>query len=258
MGVTLHFRGNLKSPDLVPDIVAEIADICDTNDWKYELFDEDRFYQKQPSMSDLQEQIEEILDEDADPALIKTRKLPDIGLRGIMFNPHPECEPIGILFTEKGVLSSIFNALFPEVQGKKRLPWSFAKTQFAGVEIHIQLVNLLDYLGKKYFKKFELKDDGGYYPKKDKGKLEERMDIINHAIGTIEDIFENSNFDGSPEEVIDQIQDAISRSLKGVDIRVIKMNNEDLDELDAEQPEEKKERPKRKRRKKDDNNEELL
>lgn len=256
MGVTLHFRGKLNSLELVPEIVAEVADICDTNDWNYELFDEERFYQKEPSIDELQEQIEEMLDEDTDPALIKARKLPDIGLRGIMFNPHPECEPIGLLFTEKGVLSSIFNALFPEVQGKKRMPWSFAKTQFAGIETHIKIVHLLAYLGKKYFKKFEINDDGGYYPDMNREKLEERMGIINHAIDTIEDIFENSNFDGSPDEVIDQIQDAISRSLKGVDIRVVKMSNEEMENQDSENEEENK--PKRRRRKKDDDNEELL
>lgn len=258
MGVTLHFRGRLNSPELIPEIVSEIADICDSNDWKYELFDEDRFYKKQPSINDLQEQIEEMLDDDADPALLKMRKLPDIGLRGIMFNPHPECEPVGLLFTKKGVLSSIFNALFPEVQGKKALPWSFAKTQFAGAETHIKLVKLLDYLSKKYFKKFEMKDDGGYYPEMNEEKLEERMSIINRAIGTIEDIFENSNFDGSPEEVIDQIQDAISRSLKGVDIKVIKMNSEDMEDFENDISDEKEKKPKRRRRKKDEDNDELL
>lgn len=258
MGVTLHFRGRLNSPELVSEIVAEVADICVTNSWHFELFDEDRFYTKQPSINDLQEQIEELLDEDADPALLKTRKLPDIGLRGIMFNPHPECEPVGLLFTKKGVLSSILNALFPEVQGKKALPWSLTKTQFAGVETHIKLVNLLDYLSKKYFKKFELRDDGGYYPEMNREKLEERISIINHAIGTIEDIFENNNFDGSPDEVIDQIQDAISRSLKGVDIKVVKMSSEDLENFDGDTPDETPKSPKRRRRKKDDDKEELL
>jgi hypothetical protein len=29
MGVTLHYRGKLKSPDLVADITNEVMDICD-------------------------------------------------------------------------------------------------------------------------------------------------------------------------------------------------------------------------------------
>ncbi len=249
MGVTLHYRGKLKSPDLVAEITNEVMDICETNNWKYELFDESRFYKHKPGDNQLMQHLDELMDDDLDPVLLSQRKLPDIGLRGIMFNPHPDSEPIALLFNEKGVLNNIFTALFPEVQGKQALPWSFTKTQFAGPEIHAQIVHLLVYLGNKYFKKFKMEDDGGYYPDNNKEALMSRMGVINNAIGTLEDIFENSNFEGSPEEVIEQIQDALTRSLKDIEIQVLKMDLSGKKEDDNNDDED--DSKKKKKRKKD-------
>ena len=241
MGVTLHYRGRLKSPELIADISNEVMDICETNNWKYELFEESRFYKVSEGSNPIENIKEEEIESDFNPH----QKLPDIGLRGIMFYPHPDCEPVAILFNEKGILNSIFTALFPEVQDKRSLPWSFTKTQFAGPETHIKIVKLLDYLGKKYFKKFNLEDDGGYFPDFDEATLMKQMGVINHAIGTIEDIFENANFEGSPEEVIDQIQNALTRSLKDVEIQVVRVGK---DKNDEEENDENKDKPKRKKK----------
>lgn len=229
MGVTLHFRGRLKEPNLVNELRDEVEDICVSHGWRYELFTDDKFYAptKENKIEHLRRRIEREEENDEDNDANNDDLLPDIGLRGIMFYPHPECEPVGMLFNKNGMLSSIFNALFPEMYGRK-LPWSFTKTQGVGSEIHIQIGNLLQYLGKKYFKKFNLEDDGGYFPNKDQATLDMRMGKVNSAISAIEEILAHSNFMGSHDEVIEQIQDAISRSIKDIEIQVVKIDPNEL------------------------------
>lgn len=39
MGLTLHYCARLTSPDCLPDVVAEVADICRCNGWKHILLD---------------------------------------------------------------------------------------------------------------------------------------------------------------------------------------------------------------------------
>ena len=73
-------------------------------------------------------------------------------------------------------------------------------------------------------------DEGGYYPKKNIEALSGRMEFIGNAIETIRDVFENAEFDGSPEEVMDQMRDALSRSLKGAHIRIIKFQMGEMPE----------------------------
>ena len=38
MGVTIHYRGKLKSPSLIEPLMEEVADICQSKNWKYNLF----------------------------------------------------------------------------------------------------------------------------------------------------------------------------------------------------------------------------
>ena len=112
--------------------------------------------------------------------------------------------------------------IFGSPDARTKYPHIFVKTQFAGIENHIKIINLLTYLKKKYFKVLHITDEGGYYPKKDLDALSGRMEFIGNAIDTIRDVFENAEFDGSPEEVMNQMREALSRSLKGAQVRIIK------------------------------------
>jgi hypothetical protein len=88
-----------------------------------------------------------------------------------------------------------------------------------------------------------LKDEGGYYPKKNIDDLNQRLGFINNAIATIHDVFEHGDFSDNPEEMIEQMRDAISRSLKDVKVEVVKFDMNDLPkslrrELNEEEEEE--------------------
>ena len=227
MGVTIHYRGKLKSPDMMTGLMHEVEDICIANNWKHNLLtDESPF--GDPHFDD--DDDDDFNDDDDHNLMPNGGKKPDLGLRGITFQPHEECETITLLFDRDGVLQSIFSMIFGHYNSRIKYPHIFVKTQFSGTETHIKIINLLVYLKKKYFKVLHITDEGGYYPKKNIEVLSGRMEFIGNAIHTIRDVFENAEFDGSPEEVMSQMRDALSRSLKGAHVRIIKFQMGEMPE----------------------------
>ena len=234
MGVTIHYRGKLRSPDLIKNLTNEVEDICIANNWKHNLLTDEKPHGDHVFDDDDDDDFD---DDDANVSIEnnrnlmpQTRKRPDIGLRGITFQPHEECETLTLLFDTEGVLQSLFSMIFGSHDSRVKYPHIFVKTQFSGIETHIKIINLLVYLKKKYFKVMHITDEGGYYPKKNIEALSGRMEFIGNAIETIRDVFENAEFDGSPEEVMDQMRDALSRSLKGAHIRIIKFQMGEMPE----------------------------
>lgn len=222
MGVTIAFKGKLKSPALVENIIDDVEDICLTNNWWYRIINEEQPSSIPPSLA---------FDKDSETGEVKRINIEgELGLKGISFQPHKESETIELFFDTEGVLRPIFSMIF-KGESRVKYPWVFVKTQFAGVETHIKIINLLLYLRKKYFKKLEISDDGGYYPKRDEETLHQRLDIINNAIATLSDVFKNSEFSGTPDQIMNQVQNALSRSLKDMKIQIIKM---DMNELSDE------------------------
>lgn len=251
MGVTIHYRGKLKSPDLITPLMDEVEEICISNNWKYQLLNEEVPERVNPSS--MPSPFDNDFEDDGFPH----------GLRGISFEPHEESESVTFLFNAEGILTSVFSNMFRQ---KSKYTWCFVKTQFAGADTHIRIINLMRYLKKKYFKKFEIHDDGGYYPHGNAEELQNRFDYLNNAISTVHDIFENIQIDDSksPDEFIDEIRNALSASLKGVSIQIVKIDPLSMMtdmlkrlEAEAEAEAEKEVQPKKKRKKKKDTDEDF-
>ena len=243
MGVTIHYRGKLKSVDLISSFMDEVEEICISNNWKYQLLNEDMPVIISAADAPMPFNDDNDFEDDGFPH----------DLRGISFEPHEESESVTFLFNAEGILTSIFGNMFPT---RSKYTWNFVKTQFAGAETHIRIINLMRYLKKKYFKKFEIHDDGGYYPHNNMEGLQERFDYLNNAISTVNDIFESIEMDNSksPDDFIDEVQNALSKSLKGVQVKIIKVDPfsmmQDMLKMMAENAAEEEEAPKKKRRKK--------
>jgi len=200
MGVTLHYGGILKSPELIDEITNELLDIAEAKNWKYSLIG------KQKSKEYLQ-------------------------VSGVMMLP-PECEPISMTFLESGKLISPIVSVFSNDEVDKIIAdpnyRAFTKTQFSGVDLHIDIVHLLSYLGDKYFDEWHLLDEGGYYPDKNRSKLEETMGQVSKTMDALSDAFEAhaDQIDPSdPEKMAEFIKDVL-----GVDDVEVKVINASIEE----------------------------
>lgn len=163
MGITIHYRGRLKSPTLYTALLTEVKDICDISNWNYTII---------PTYNKSDKALPE-LDENE--------------LKGISFTVAPGCEPVMFFFNNEGILRGPFSDYWKE----EPLPWLFTKTQFAGPGAHVLLCTFLKYIFEKYFDQYEVMDEGDYWQTGDQKNLEAKMGLINSALDKIENTVEN-------------------------------------------------------------------
>ena len=95
---------------------------------------------------------------------------PDIPLEGFQFHP-PGSEPVWMTFDQNGVLIDPVVFVLPQdshrVDGADEDVVLSAVTQYAGQDGHMALIDLLRYLGRKYFTTFNLTDESLYWETQD-------------------------------------------------------------------------------------------
>jgi hypothetical protein len=155
--IKLRYRGRLRNPAEVHALIRETEDICRSNGWQYDLWDEDW----------------------AEPASLRMEAT-DGGLnfeghaplKGISFGVG-QSEAVWLTFTPDGVLHSLMTLAEPEFTGDDvAMPWERVKTCYDGPATHLALCKLFRYLADRYFLVFEVKDESGYWAHGDDARFE--------------------------------------------------------------------------------------
>ncbi|MFH1037581.1 MAG: hypothetical protein V1789_02785 [PVC group bacterium] len=162
MGLSIHYRGRLKSPDLISSITEELTDICRSLGWESGCLGED-FSRENTSR------------------LVHTGKgariTGHLPLKGVGISPGQGCEGISFYFDRDGnLISPLMMAISGPVKGD--LPWAAVKMQFAPLDIHLTIIELFRYLKKKYFEIFEVEDEGSYWETGDEMLLKKKMEFL--------------------------------------------------------------------------------
>jgi len=173
MYLKLRYRARLADLALVDQMADEVADICDSNGWKYHRWDDDW---RKPTDVQIGESEEGINFEG------------EAGLRGIHFSPGPQCETIWLTFSANGMLNSLFTLENPTFTAEDPdYPWNRVKTGFDGAKTHIEICNLFRFLEKKYFSDCQMLDESGYWQHGDKARCEKWMDEVTRAHDTLDE-----------------------------------------------------------------------
>lgn len=159
MGLTIHYSGMLRNPEVLPSLIQEAVDIAESMQWAYELID---------------------------PA-------PDLPVSGVLLAPEGS-EPLWLTFHRDGFMCNpMLFEYVRKVEGKD-IPadaeqWLFTKTQYAGVEAHIAMIKFLRHISQKYFDRFELHDESRYWETNDEnqcrlifGKYDQMMSMVGEAL----------------------------------------------------------------------------
>jgi hypothetical protein len=147
MGLSFHYKGALQKPQYLKPLIEEVTDIAKANHWKHHLFEE------------------------SFPNDTFTVGTYNDSVYGICVTP-PECETVCFTFFSNGRMGAFYNLeLSKAYDSEYEDEYLSVKTQFAGPEIHIQLLTIFDYLNKKYFENFDLTDEGNYWETKNKTLL---------------------------------------------------------------------------------------
>jgi hypothetical protein len=218
MGLSFHYKGSLKSAKQLPLIVEEIEDICEILNWKTTVFETSYPNNK----------------------FIRPKNDMDYG---IIFVP-PECEPVCLVFDSTGKiyapwLKEILNkknngdlkiitlqlnltadGLEPIVSEEKEnfdpsliLYQVHVKTQFAGAETHMKVIELIKYLSGKYLKDFKLIDESQYYETGKIENLQDKQSLINDFMESFQELLNQTKIE-TPADFISLIK-KMSKKMKG-------------------------------------------
>ena len=147
-GVTIHFEGTVSSNDNLSKIFYVVKDFAAKNKWTVEDASSD------------QGVLQRVINEENKDYKGK--------ITGIVVRISDQCEPLYFQF------------------GDDLLMQDFVKTQFAGPDVHIKIVELLEII-KPYFKNLNIIDEGEYWETKDREILEKHMNTVNSIINEIKE-----------------------------------------------------------------------
>lgn len=190
MGLTINYTGNFNPYASLSEMIEEVKDIAGIYKWKYHIF-ETKFPENNFEDTNFSEDI-----------------------YGISFSP-PGCEPVLLCFLSNGRMANPF--MFEHwLQSKDKedehlIYGNFTKTQYAGIEIHKQIIHLLKHLSKKYLMNFEVIDEGGYWKSEDEKVLQDNFSRYT-------DLIENfaSSIENHPKKAEESFEDYFERLLKQI------------------------------------------
>ena len=143
MGVTIHFEGQLPDDDKYAALLEEISAVAVPHGWPIR------------EINEVEMALNRIVDEQSVDYLGP--------VTGIELLPHPRADPLRFEFDRH---------LFMQ---------QYCKTQFAGVEAHIEVIELLRRVGP-LFVKFDVFDEGQYWETGDRSILQGNLDTVKAMI----------------------------------------------------------------------------
>ncbi len=194
MGLTIHYKGALKKPDMVYPLIEEMSDMAQTMGWHYQVMDNDWDL---PNTSSI----------DSEGSI--QGHLP---LKGILIKMHTKCESFSLVFDAKGRMTNMVTMAL----GEKEADWQHTKTQFAPVEIHLSMVKLMKYLSNRYFEQFEVFDEGKFWETDDAALLAQKHSFLGDMISKLGDALDNglSEKPENPQNLVERIEAIITQMHK--------------------------------------------
>lgn len=173
MGITIHYSGKLDDPRVLPRLLAEARHFCFQRRWRYIDVDDRILGTVERWIPSNDEQIH-------------TEESPiDDTLRGIIIQPHPESESVFLTFNQNGELCFYIPQATPGHFWENK--WLFTKTQFAPLDVHISICELLALIRDKYFPSLQVVDEGEYWETRDLTRLAKNFETLNTLIDQIAD-----------------------------------------------------------------------
>jgi len=143
MGVTIHFEGELHSEAAYEDLIAAVTTIAKIQNWPTEAI------------------------ESAETTLLRVRDEQDWDytgpVKGIVVHLHDDCDTVRLEFD------------------RERYIQEFTKTQFAGIEYHLKVVDLLKAI-QPFFRELKVEDEGEFWETGDRAILTAHIDWARKAI----------------------------------------------------------------------------
>lgn len=200
MGISIHFQGTLKNTTDIKSLVDELIEISDILKWKWHVLDEDWSKPSTAKLTEFKDRME------------ITGLL---SLKGISISLHKDCEPLSLFFDSQGTLTLPMTVvLVNEGTIEKKDSYSFVKTQFAPVDVHISIIRLLKYLKKRYIPNLQVVDEGEYWESEDKELLLKKRAFIKDKLDMLEGVLSDIELENDKQYTAEQLTDILEERLK--------------------------------------------
>lgn len=177
MGICISYGGRLTDLSRIDEFTDELEDVCKSMEWDHDVL--------RDSWTD---PVTLRWDDDSDDRLAMTG---NSGLRGVQIVPHPRSEVFHFTINREGFLNYRHGILFKmPMHDTLNTPFLFAKTQFAGAEVHMQMIKLMRHLKTKYLHDLWVQDEAEYWDTGDEEVVASRIGFLNDAIGLFRDELE--------------------------------------------------------------------
>ncbi len=210
MGLTLHYFGKLANPALLPDLIDEVADICESANWAYQIIDTE--------LEGVPEDYLKLLDDEATA----------FRARGISFQVHEKAESTMLCFGPDGRTLSPMALFRPDLtdwNDDMLAHYSFTKTQLAGADGHVVLCKILKYLFGKYFAEVEVNDEGEYYHTEDRTLLDRQFGAYDEAYFKVSSALASAKLEKAT--TIPELMAMLREALPDAEIRLVSGDEEE-------------------------------
>ncbi len=201
MGITIFTRGRINRIKDIPRLIDDLREIAEEHKWKYHIIDDN--FDIQPNA---------VLTPGVRGAAIEGT----LGLKGIVLNIEPGAEPLSILLDRSGELTDMFQQIsWIETNGGNER-FSACKTQFGSIDSHIQIVEILDLVKKKYVTDLVVNDEGAYWETRDRRILAEKRILLGHYLRHTEKVISSIELSGNdakdPDAIARRIEEALLKA----------------------------------------------
>jgi hypothetical protein len=195
MGITIHYHGKLDDTRVLPDLLLAARHFCFQRRWKYIDVD-DRVIGK----------VERWIPSKGEEIKTVTSRIDD-WQRGIIIDPHPESESVWLTFNQQGELCFYMPEAEPGHYWEQK--FLFTKTQFAPLDVHISICELLHLIQDKYFPNLQVSDEGEYFETRDPAHLAQNFAKLNALMDRVAGALSDEN---STDPIADAIRDAVDEA----------------------------------------------
>ena len=144
-GVTIHFNGQLKGAKAIEEVKSAACAVAKSHSWRCVPVSGP----EDPSLDRIT--LQSLQELDGRPSLSAAN--------GVVIYPAGMSEPLYLVFGARNKLNN------------------FIKTQFAGPETHIGVIDVFDAI-KPFFRSLEIEDEGRYWKTRNRAFLEEDMGSV--------------------------------------------------------------------------------
>ena len=183
MGVTIHYSGQVDDPGRLTELLLGVEHFCFKRGWAYRQVDERIIGQAERLVFnevDVSGQLEDGTPINWQDVHCDT-EVSDVDdhIRGLIIDVHPDCETVHLLFNRLGLLRSYA----PQAPGYyTEQEYFFVKTQFAPIEVHVAICELLRFVKDNYISGLKVTDEGEYWDTGDREKLAMYLGFINDKL----------------------------------------------------------------------------